>query len=163
MICGWCGAESRPDEDGNCIICSHRFDGSSAEIAMPPIPPKPSPPVPLRMRDYYNDNYKAILADREQNGEKYTMKRWGIGSGALSRLVHFPPEEKKKVKNTTPTKDPPAEVTETPTSTVPPIPHNGHFEITITEEDLNKMDNDEYYLFWYALGKMIRRREETRV
>lgn len=145
--CQFCGKNARKKE----VIMAEK-EAAVEEKVLVPISPKPK--KRKKIEAYYKQNKEAMIADYQSMRVSSFFLRWGISSGSwgkLKKLWGVPNKEKHSMymRTKAPVKR---------TDSKEPRPKPGEFYIVITEEDLAKLDDDDFRLCWVILGRIIKNR-----
>ena len=156
--CANCGKEVLIDgPEDTCLFCSK--NASKKEVVMAEKEEKAVAPIPSKPRNrrkawaYYLKNKEAMIADYNSMRVSSFFQRWHISSvtwGKLRELWEVPNKEKHSMYKRA----------ETPRKQYKePRPEPGDFCILITEEDLAKLDDEQFRQLWLVLGRIIQNRK----
>ena len=141
--CYFCGKNASKKE----VIMAEK-EGTVEEKAIPPKPRKRK-----KLWEYYEQNKEAMIADYQSMRVSSFFKKWGLGSLTWQKL-----REKWEVPN----KGKHSMYKRARVSKKEykePRPQPGEFCILITEEDLAKLDDEQFRQLWLLLGKIIQNRK----
>ncbi len=167
--CANCGTQvkvSGPED--NCLFCGKNATKKETEPPLDPEQPeskpkevimvnsKEVPPKPEKRKKraaYWEKNKEAILADYQSMNLQLFFERWRIATTTWINL-----KKKWGVQNKgKATGSKPAEASKEK-EYKRPQPRPGGFCFLITEEDLAKLDDEQYQEQWSLIGTMIRNR-----
>ena len=150
--CLFCGKNAREKE----VIMVEKEAAEEAAEAVQSYNKGPVPPRPKKRKkwpEYYEENKEAIIADYHSMTVRAFFKRWSLGTTTWPKL-----KEKWEV----PSKGRGGSKTAKRTEYKEPKPKAGEFCLLITEEDLAKLDDDDFRLIWVVLGRIIKSRLKKR-
>ena len=150
--CLFCGKNARKKED----IMAEKEAAQEAVAAVQnhnkePVPTKPK--NRRKLKGYWEKNREAVVADYLSMRVSSFFKRWGISSNTWQKL-----REKWQVPNKTRGRGSESAKTPKKSEYKEPRPGTGEFCLLITEEDLAKLDDDDFMLIWVILGRIIKNR-----
>lgn len=160
--CVNCGKEVLIDgPEDRCLFCGKNASKKEIVMAEKEAEEKVVAPIPAKPRNrkkacaYYLKNKEAMIADYQSMRVSAFFQRWHISSvtwAKLRELWEVPNKEKHSMykRPKAPVKRP--EYKE-------PRPKPGEFCLSITEEDLAKLDDDDFRLLWVVLGRIIKNRK----
>lgn len=143
--CLFCGKNASKKE----VIMAEKEAGVEERVAVPPKPRKRN-----KLWEYYEQNKEAMIADHRSMTVISFFGRWHVTASTWGKL-----KKQWGVQNKQPGPKPTTSPVEHPTREYKePRPEPSELCILITEEDLAKLDDDDYRLCWVILGRIIKNR-----
>ena len=157
--CANCGKQTMVDlkrPEDTCLFCGK--NARKKEVIMqdnkerPPVPPKPQ--IRKKVKAYWEKHKEEILADYKSMLLRPFFERWHMATTTWMQL-------KKKWGIPNKSKGAGGKPGVKPTQKAEykePKPKPGEFCLLITEEDLAKLEDDDFRLIWVVLGRIIKNR-----
>lgn len=157
--CANCGQETMiGNPEDTCLFCGK--NASKKEVTMAEkeatVKERVVPLRPTKRKEiwkYYEQNKEVMLADYQSMRVTSFFLKWSISSGSWQKL---------KQKWAVPNKGKHSMYKRAKTAKKQykePRPEPGEFSILITEEDLAKLDDEQFRQIWLVLGKIIQNRK----
>ncbi len=166
--CVNCGEQTTVDlkkPDDTCLFCGKI--ARKKEVIMVETKQQEREPVPRKpkyrskLQAYWNEHREAIIADYLAMKFVEFLTRWHMATTTWSRLKTKweVPSKGRGDRKTREPKKPSGKITQKIDKEYrEPQPKLGEFCILITEEDLTKLDDDDFRLAWVILGRIIKNR-----
>ncbi len=155
--CANCGKEVLIDGPRDrCYFCGKNASKKEVIMAEKEVEERVVPPKPKnrrKLKEYWEKNKEAMVADYLSMRVSSFLKKWGISSLTWQKL-------KKKWGVPNKGKHSMYKRGEAPRKQYKePRPEPGEFSILITEADLAKLDDEQFRQLWLVLGKIIQNRK----